>query len=141
MEYTLLIDLAPLSNPPLLASTYDTLVTPLLDLYTDTHSSLSSLIKRSLHKYTFHALSAYSALASSKSRWETLLERRGDGRKDTNELRDGLNAIKGVCLRSFPEFLADLKLAATTPGRGGEMGVGLTDFVVSVSISMFYAVR
>lgn len=69
------------------------------------------------------------------------MERRGDGRKDTNELRDGLNAIKGVCLRSFPEFLADLKLAATTPGRGGEMGVGLTDFVVSVSISMFYAVR
>ncbi|KAI6162546.1 Cullin repeat-like-containing domain protein [Pisolithus thermaeus] len=130
-EYSLLVDLAPLSSPSLLASTYDTLLTPLLQLFTDTNSSLTSLIKRSLHKYTFHALSAYSALASSQVQWETLLGRRGEGRKDTNELRDGTNAIKGVCLRSFPEFLADLKLAATGPGKGGEMGVGLADFVVS----------
>ena len=67
--------------------------------------------------------------------------RRGDGRKDVNELRDGLNAIKGVCLRSFPEFLADLKLAPTTPGRGGEMGVSLTDFVVSVRIPILHDVQ
>lgn len=59
---------------------------------------------------------------------------RGDGRRDANELKDGLNTIKGVCLRSFPEFLADLKLAATNPGKGGELGVGLTDFVTLVSV-------
>ncbi|KAI6039999.1 Cullin repeat-like-containing domain protein [Pisolithus marmoratus] len=130
-EYALLLDLAPLASPSLLASTYDTLLTPLLQLFTDTNSSLTSRIKRSLHKYTFHALAAYSALASSQVQWEALLGRRGDERKEANELREGTNAIKAVCLRSFPEFLADLKLAAAGPGRGGEMGVGLADFVVS----------
>ncbi|KAF9218254.1 hypothetical protein BS17DRAFT_791873 [Gyrodon lividus] len=130
-EYTLLTDLAPLSSPSFLASTYDTLLNPLLTLFTDTLSSLTSIIKRSLHKYTFHALATYSALSASQGRWETLLARRGEGRRETNELRDGLNTIRGVCLRSFPEFLADLKLAATGTGKGGELSVGLADFTVS----------
>jgi len=34
-------------------------------------------------------------------------------------------------LRTFPEFLADLKLAAAGPGKGGELGVSLADFTVS----------
>jgi len=59
------------------------------------------------------------------------MSRRGEGRRDTNELRDGLNSIRSVCLRTFPEFLADLKLAATGPGKGGELGVSLADFTVS----------
>lgn len=125
-EYTLLAELAPLSSSTLIASTYDTLLTPLLTLFTDTLSSLTSLIKRSLHKYTFHALSAFSALRMSQSRWESVLARRG---REGNELRDGLNAIRGVCLRSFPEFLADLKLAAA--GKGGDLSVGLADITVS----------
>ncbi|KAG1727516.1 Cullin repeat-like-containing domain protein [Suillus lakei] len=125
-EYTLLAELAPLSSNTLIASTYDTLLTPLLTLFTDTLSSLTSLIKRSLHKYTFHALSAFSALSISQSRWESVLAKRG---RDGNELRDGLNAIRGVCLRSFPEFLADLKLAAV--GKGGDLSVGLADITVS----------
>ncbi|KAG0697424.1 Cullin repeat-like-containing domain protein [Suillus ampliporus] len=125
-EYTLLAELAPLSSNSLIASTYDTLLTPLLTLFTDTLSSLTSLIKRSLHKYTFHALSAFSALSMSQSRWESVLARRG---REGNELRDGLNAIRGVCLRSFPEFLADLKLAAA--GKGGDLSVSLADITVS----------
>ncbi|KAG1726007.1 Cullin repeat-like-containing domain protein [Suillus paluster] len=125
-EYTLLAELAPLSSNSLIASTYDTLLTPLLTLFTDTLSSLTSLIKRSLHKYTFHALSAFSALSMSQSRWESVLARRG---REGNELRDGLNAIRGVCLRSFPEFLADLKLAAV--GKGGDLSVSLADITVS----------
>lgn len=91
-------------------------------------SSLSSLIKRSLHKYTFLALSSYSALASHQVSWDSLITRRAD--RSANELRDGLNSLRGVCLRSFPEFLADLKLAAL--GKGGELGTGLADFTVSV---------
>ena len=62
------------------------------------------------------------------------MTRRGEGRRDTNELRDGLNSVRSVCLRTFPEFLADLKLAATGPGKGGELGVSLADFTVSVSV-------
>ncbi|KAG2746580.1 hypothetical protein P692DRAFT_20954767 [Suillus brevipes Sb2] len=125
-EYTLLAELAPLSSSTLIASTYDTLLTPLLTLFTDTLSSLTSLIKRSLHRYTFHALSAFSALTMSQSRWDSVLARRG---REGNELRDGLNAIRGVCLRSFPEFLADLKLAAV--GKGGDLSVGLADITIS----------
>ncbi|KAG2150132.1 Cullin repeat-like-containing domain protein [Suillus cothurnatus] len=125
-EYNLLVVLAPLSSNTLVASTYDTLLTPLLTLFTDTLSSLTSLIKRSLHRYTFHALSAFSALTMSQSRWESVLVKRG---REGNELRDGLNAIRGVCLRSFPEFLADLKLAAT--GKGGDLSVGLADITIS----------
>lgn len=64
------------------------------------------------------------------------MNRRGEGRRDTNELRDGLNSVRSMCLRTFPECLADLKLAGTGtgPGRGGELGVSLADFTVSVSI-------
>ncbi|KAG1864539.1 Cullin repeat-like-containing domain protein, partial [Suillus tomentosus] len=125
-EYTLLTELAPLSSNTLTASTYDTPLTPLLTLFTDTLSSLTSLIKRSLHKYTFHALSAFSALSMSQSRWESVLEKRG---REGNELRDGLNAIRGVCLRSFPELLADLKLAAV--GKGSGLSVSLADITIS----------
>lgn len=125
-EYILLTELAPLFNSTLIASTYDTLLTPLLTLFTDTLSSLTSLIKRSLHKYTFHALSAFSALTMSQTRWESVLAKRG---REGNELRDGLNAIRGVCLRSFPELLADLKLAAT--GKGGDLSVSLADITIS----------
>ena len=70
------------------------------------------------------------------------MTRRGEGRRDTNELRDGLNSVRSVCLRTFPEFLADLKLAATGPGKGGELGVGLADFTISVSVlSLFLGYR
>ncbi|EGO29318.1 hypothetical protein SERLADRAFT_359419 [Serpula lacrymans var. lacrymans S7.9] len=141
MEYTLLADLVPLTSGVVLASTYDTLLAPLLSLFTDTLSSLTSIIKRSLHKYTFLALSTYSSLSALQTRWEVLLTRRasagaGSGlgapetrREATNELRDGLSAIRAVCLRSFPEFLADLKMAAM--GKGGEMSTGLADFTVT----------
>ncbi|KAG2063429.1 hypothetical protein BDR04DRAFT_1188894 [Suillus decipiens] len=91
-----------------------------------TLTELTSLIKRPLHKYTFHALSAFSALTMSQSRWESVLAKRG---REGNELRDGLNAIRGVCLRSFPEFLADLKLAAA--GKGGDLSVSLADITIS----------
>ncbi|EIM89544.1 exocyst complex component exo70 subunit [Stereum hirsutum FP-91666 SS1] len=126
-EYNLLNELSPLQNPSLLATTFATLLNPIIRLYNDTMSSLSSLIKRSLHKYTFLALSSYSALASHQASWDSLITRRAD--RSANELRDGLNSLRGVCLRSFPEFLADLKLAAL--GKGGELGTGLADFTVS----------
>ena len=41
-----------------------------------------------------------------------------------------LHALRGVCLRSFPEFLADLKLAGM--GKGGEIGTGCADFTITV---------
>jgi exocyst complex protein 7 len=44
--------------------------------------------------------------------------------------------LRGVCLRSFPEFLADLKLAGL--GKGGEVGTGCADFTMTVCPSLAY---
>ncbi len=61
------------------------------------------------------------------------MARRGtDARKEINEFRDGLQSLRNVCLRSFPEFLADVKMASM--GKGGELGTTLADFVVSVRV-------
>ncbi|KAH9165747.1 exocyst complex component exo70 subunit [Lactarius sanguifluus] len=128
-EYDLLVQLAPLPGPSHLPSTYAALLTPLTALFKTTLSSLSALIKRSLHKYTFHALACYSALSARQDRWDELITRRAE-RKE-NELKEDLHALRGVCLRSFPEFLADIKLAGL--GRGGEVGTGCADFTITTT--------
>lgn len=127
-EYDLLLELAPLPTQSLLAMTFTTLITPLVNLFTTTLSSLGALIKRSLHKYTFLALSAYASLSSLQARWDDIMCRRS-GRKE-NELKDGLHSMRAACLRSFPEFLADLRAAVL--GRGGELSTGLVDFTLTV---------
>ena len=132
-EYNLLTDLAPLVDPSLVASACNTLLNPILVLFSTTVTSLIALIKRSLHKYNFLALSSYEALLSLQPRWDKVLSCRGlDNRKESNELKEGLYALRAVCLRSFPEFLADLKLASM--GKGGELSTGLAEFTVSVSV-------
>jgi exocyst complex protein 7 len=128
-EYSLLTQLAPLPGQAHLPATYAALLTPLTTLFNTTLSSLSTLIKRSLHKYTFHALASYSVLSTCQDRWDDLITRRAE-RKE-NELKEGLHALRGVCLRSFPEFLADLKLAGMGKG-GGEIGTGCADFTITV---------
>lgn len=131
-EYQLLSQLTPLASQTLLASSYGTLLVPILTLFSTTLTSLVGLIKKSLHKYTFLALSAYESLLSLQNQWDELLSRRGnDTRRDANELKDGLHTLRAVCLRSFPEFLADLKLGSM--GKGGELvTTGLADFAISV---------
>ena len=134
-EYKLLNQRAPLSPPNLLSSTYSTLLTPLLGVFNNTLSSLIALIKKALHKHTFLALSAYEALLDLQLQWEDILTRRGADSRG-NELKEGLATLRAVCLRSFPEFLADLKLAGL--GRGGEWAsTGVADFAISAS-SLFW---
>ncbi|KAF9490346.1 exocyst complex component, exo70 subunit [Pleurotus eryngii] len=130
-EYEHLKDLSPLVGSAVLASTYTTLLNPISSLFGTTLQSLISFIKRSLHKHAFLALSSHEALISLKPRWDVVLSRRGsDPRGDSNDpFTDGLQSIRAVSLRSFPEFLADLKMASL--GKGGEVGTGLAEFVVS----------
>ena len=127
-EYNLLLELAPLNASNSLSSTYATLITPLTTLFTSTLGSLGSLIKRNLNRNTILALSAYSALTSLQPRWSDIMSRRAD-RKE-NELKEGLHSIRASCLRSFPEFLADIRMAGL--GKGGEVGTGLAEFTISV---------
>ena len=82
--------------------------------------------------FTFLALSAYSSLTSLQARWSDVMSRRAD-RKE-NELKEGLHSIRASCLRSFPEVLADIRLAGL--GKGGEIGTGLAEFTISVRLSL-----
>lgn len=47
-----------------------------------------------------------------------------------NELKDGLHSLRASCLRSFPEFIADIRLAAN--GKGGEFSTGLHEVTSTV---------
>ncbi|KZT66616.1 hypothetical protein DAEQUDRAFT_752050 [Daedalea quercina L-15889] len=126
-EYALLLTLAPITTPVSINSTYTTLLNSLCTLFSSTLSSLNSLIKRDLSKYTPMALSLFSCLSAAQERWEEAMVHRA-GRRE-NELKDGLQGMKATCQRSFPEFLADIKLAAGS--SRGELSTGVIDTTMS----------
>ena len=151
-EHQLLASLAVLPGGSQFSATYSTLITPLNTLFTSLHSQILNTIKRALHKHTFLALSTYSALSSPviSARWDDIMQRRagrgggtGGGIESGNQnaLRESLHALRGVCLRSFPEFLADVKLAATSttvtaglvPAAVGSVQTGVVDITETVS--------
>ncbi|KAJ3514001.1 hypothetical protein NLJ89_g2626 [Agrocybe chaxingu] len=129
-EYKLLIELSPLSSPQMVASAYGTLMAPILKLFHSVLNQLITLTKKSLHKYNFLALSAYEGLLSLQPHWDELLSRRSsDHMMEKNEPKDGLQSLRALCLRSFPEFLADMKMGAMS--RGSDTSTKLMDFVNS----------
>jgi len=106
---------------------------PILKLFNLVLTQLITLVKKSLHKFNFLALSAFDGLLSLQRNWDDLLSRRGsDHISDKNEPRDGLQSLRALCLRSFPEFLADIKMGAMA--RGSDTSTKLMDFTISVSI-------
>ncbi|KAF8878668.1 Cullin repeat-like-containing domain protein [Gymnopilus junonius] len=129
-EYKLLLELSPLPAPLVLASSYAALLAPILKLFNTVLTQLIALIRKSLHKYNFLALSAYQGLLSLQGHWEQVLSRRGPDVGEKNELKDGLQSLRAICLRSFPEFLADVKLGAMAKG-GSDTSVKVVDFVLS----------
>ncbi|KAF8515644.1 Cullin repeat-like-containing domain protein [Gautieria morchelliformis] len=126
-EHALLVSLAPM--PSANQTTYDDLIQPMIVIFQSTLNSFSALIKRSLTTYTFLALSAYSSLSALQSWWDDAMGKRA-GRRD-NELKEGLHSLRGVCLRSFPEFLADIKLMGMRPPEGQFLGTGVSDLTVN----------
>ena len=93
---------------------------------------LLTLIKKALYKYKFVALSVYNGLLSLQSHRNDLLSRRGTDHwhaEDKNEFKDGLLALRALCLRSFPEFVANLKIGPMA--RRSETSTKLMNFTVS----------
>ena len=118
-----------------MASAFGTLLTPILKLFNSILAALVTLVRKSLHRYTFLALSAFEGLLSLQNHWDELLSRRGpDTVTDKNELKDAIQSLRALCLRSFPEFLADIKLSATS--RSSDTSTKLTGFTVSVCSSL-----
>lgn len=58
---------------------------------------------------------------------------------EKNEPKDGLQALRGLCLRSFPEFLADIKMG--TMARGLDTNVKLMDFTTSVGAFLIWSLN
>ena len=70
-------------------------------------------------------------------RWEDTVRRAAGSSKDSGPvsagaLRDALASLRSVCLRSFPEFLADVKLAAVPRTPGVDLGTGIADLTETV---------
>ena len=111
------------------------LLGPILTIFSQVLGQLVAFTKKSLRRHSFFALSAYEGLLTLQPHWDELLSRRGsDYLAEKNEMKDSLQGLRALCLRSFPEFLADIKLA----GSGRELSKGLdvssklADFTISV---------
>jgi exocyst complex component 7 len=134
-EHRLLVAFAPLPDPAQIQQTYATLLNPPSMLLSSTLGSLTALVKRSLHRYTLLALGVMGALSSVQPRWEATAASRGSQRGD--ELRDANSALRSLALRSFPEFLADVKAAALGSAKGGDVGTSIADVTLSVRDANF----
>lgn len=135
----MLAELALLPSAAQFQPSYTSLLTPLLALLSSSFSQLNTKVKRALHQHTFLALSAYSRLSdvSVAGRWDDVIVRRsgsGSATLNVNTLKEGLHSLRAVCLRSFPEFLADIKMAAVAAG-GGEIGTGVADITQTVGFA------
>ncbi|TFK18960.1 exocyst complex component, exo70 subunit [Coprinopsis marcescibilis] len=128
-EYKLLQELSPLSSPGSMSAAFSVLLVPVLRLFNTILSSLITLTKKNLQKFSFLALSAYEVLLSLQYHWEEILSCASEQLRDKNEFKDGLPALRSLCLRSFPEFLVDLKLGATSRGQA-DTSTKIMDFVV-----------
>jgi exocyst complex protein 7 len=91
-------------------ATYATLLAPVDSLFTTTLTLLINLIKSNLNKHVFLALVGYEELSNAQPAWNDVQKRAG---KKENELKENLVALRSVCLRSFPEFLLDVRGAGT----------------------------
>ncbi|KAG9085523.1 hypothetical protein FS749_004353, partial [Ceratobasidium sp. UAMH 11750] len=111
---------------------FEVITRPLVTSFTSSLSNLSSIVKRNLQNNIFMALAIYSSLSEAQDQYTDIILRR-TGRKD-NDLSTGIHALRGVCIRSFPELLLEIKTPAmspptATPGRG-EIGTGIADVTV-----------
>ena len=91
---------------------------------TNTLQSSISTIKRSLSTHTFFALDLYRRLQQCQSKWEGITTRclsmtHTPSSPETKDLQTPLHqpiaTLRSLILRSFPEFLVDIK---STPGNG-----------------------
>ncbi|PVF94062.1 hypothetical protein CPB86DRAFT_766482 [Serendipita vermifera] len=105
-EYDLLLTMTLINTSSAIQSTYATLLAPVNSLFTTTLTLLINLVKSNLNKHVFLALAAYEELSNAQSVWGEIQKLGG---KKENELKETLVTLRGVCLRSFPEFLLDVR--------------------------------
>ena len=129
-ENKVLQELSPFSSAALMVPTFGTPLTPILKVFNAILVALATLVKKSLHLYTLLALSVFGGLLLLQNHSEDLLSRRGPDKIDNNVLRDAIQSLRTLCHHSFPEFLADVELGATS--RGPDTSTKDTGFTLLV---------
>lgn len=109
--------------PTMVDQAFASLIAPLLAMATSMLSTVQSSIKKSLLTHVWFGIGLFGALASLQPAWDDVM--RSKAGRDENELADWNNALRGVCLRSFPEFLLEIKQAGASVRR--ELGTGVAD--------------
>lgn len=111
----------------LILQSFGLLCAPLLAMFTVTISAIQAAVKKSLLTHVWLALQAWESLTALQPVWDDVMRKR-TGRKE-NELSEIVHAVRGVCLRSFPEFIMEIKLAASPApsARPVELGTGTAD--------------
>jgi exocyst complex protein 7 len=134
-EYALLKRLVPLQSPSAIANTFASLTQPLISTFTSVITSIQNLTKRSLRTYLHLAFSTYAELTALQGRWDDILRQPADRKQ--NDLADSLHSLRAVCLRIFPEVIADIKIATSAAtsmaAKPVEVGTGVATITRSVS--------
>ncbi|ORY27086.1 Cullin repeat-like-containing domain protein [Naematelia encephala] len=118
MAETLLITtLFPQDPPPTLLQ--QTLLAP-IGLVTSVLQPTLNTIKRRLSSHVFVALDLYQSLIRTSQNWETSLTKclsmthSSSSPELLNIFSGPISTLRGLCLRSFPELLVDIRSAPTT---------------------------
>ncbi|KZO98107.1 exocyst complex component exo70 subunit [Calocera viscosa TUFC12733] len=126
-EHNLMERLLPFSNPQALQSTYAAFISPVCTLVSTVLSAAHAPVRRSLSAHVFLAFTQYSSVSALQPRWDVVMRQRA-ARKE-NELAESLHSLRAICLRSFPEFLADVRAAGSAIPM--TLSVGVADFTLS----------
>ncbi|KAG9021156.1 hypothetical protein FRB95_002731, partial [Tulasnella sp. JGI-2019a] len=123
----------------LVQQSFGSLCAPLLAMFSSTVSAIQAAVKKSLLTHVWLALQVWASLSALQPVWDDVMRKR-TGRKE-NELSEIVHSIRGVCLRSFPEFIMEIKIAATpaVTARQVELGTGTAD-VTKMVIDYIYQI-
>lgn len=135
-EYDLLRRLAPLQSPSSLSKAYAAVTQQMIVVFNSIVSTIQALAKKSVRKYLYLAFSTYSELAALQGRWDDIL--RQPANRKQNDLAEALYSLRAVCLRIFPEIIADIKIAGNVPlgpsAKPVEVGTNIAAITKNVSL-------
>ncbi|KAG8886158.1 hypothetical protein FRB97_007196 [Tulasnella sp. 331] len=123
----------------LIQQSFGSLCAPLFSMFSLTISAIQAAVKKSLLTHVWLALQLWASLTALQPVWDEVMRKR-TGRKE-NELSEIVHAVRGVCLRSFPEFIMEIKLAASPApsARQVELGTGTAD-VTKMAVDYIYQI-
>lgn len=104
---------------------------PLLSMFSSTLSTVQTAVKKNLLSHVWLALQLWTSLTQLQPVWDDVMRARA-GRKE-NELSEVAHAIRGVCLRSFPEFILEVRQAGLPGPKVTEIGTGVAEVTKTVS--------